>query len=209
MKIRSLRKGLTLIEMVLSVMILSVIFTGLFSAYYTSIVITGRAASTVGATSEELLQAVDVIVGDFSRLYYISGNKKIVFIGKPEGDSGGRNDRVDFAAVHPSAMISLTPAVREVSYYLKSGENDYYTLIKREDSSMDNKTGEGGVEYSLLGNVKSFMLVYSENGKDWVDEWDSVLRKKIPRIIRIEIIANIEGREKRYETIAFPGIYSR
>ncbi|MDI7224773.1 type II secretion system protein GspJ [Leptospira santarosai] len=202
------RNGFTLIEISIVVMILGVIFTGIFSTYYTSLKISRESSSAGGAAKRDILLAVENIRSTISMTYFHQTQRRLIFIGKSEGRGIDRKDRLDFAATHPNSEETSMPEVREVSFYLKPmpDNSEYNLLVRREDEMVDRYPKSGGTEYTLLTYVKSFQLRYSRTGVKWEDEWDSKLTKSIPRLIRIELIVNSGNKEVRYETLAFPGI---
>ncbi|WP_061218870.1 type II secretion system protein GspJ [Leptospira weilii] len=202
------RNGFTLIEISIVVMILGVIFVGIFSTYYTSLRISRESSSSGGAAKRDILLAIENIRSTISMTYFHQTQRRLIFIGKNEGRGIDRKDRLDFAATHPNSEETSMPEVREVSFYLKPmpDNSNYNLLIRREDEMVDRYPKSGGTEYTLLTYVKSFQLRYSRTGAKWEDEWDSKLTKSIPRLIRIELIVNSGKKEVRYETLAFPGI---
>ncbi|UOG55224.1 prepilin-type N-terminal cleavage/methylation domain-containing protein [Leptospira noguchii] len=205
---KSKRNGFTLIEISIVVMILGVIFVGIFSTYYTSLKISRESSSPGGAAKRDILLAIENVRSTISMTYFHQNQRRLIFIGKNEGRGAIRKDRLDFAATHPNSEEVSLPEVREVSFYLKPMPDDsnYNFLIRREDEMVDRYPKSGGTEYTLLTHVKSFQLKYSRTGTKWEDEWDSKLTKAIPRLIRIELIVNSGKKEVRYETLAFPGI---
>ncbi|RHX78933.1 type II secretion system protein GspJ [Leptospira yasudae] len=202
------RKGFTLIEISIVVMILGVIFTGIFSTYYTSLRISRESSSPGGAAKRDILLAMENIRSTLAMTYFHQTQRRLIFIGRNDGRGLDRRDRLDFAATHPNSEETSMPEVREVSFYLKPMVDtpDYYALIRREDEMVDRYPKSGGTEYTLLTHVKSFQLKYSRTGAKWEDEWDSKLTKVLPRLIRVEMIVNSGKKEVRYETLAFPGI---
>ncbi|MBW0434866.1 prepilin-type N-terminal cleavage/methylation domain-containing protein [Leptospira yasudae] len=202
------RKGFTLIEISIVVMILGVIFTGIFSTYYTSLRISRESSSPGGAAKRDILLAMENIRSTLAMTYFHQTQRRLIFIGRNDGRGLDRRDRLDFAATHPNSEETSMPEVREVSFYLKPmlDTPDYYALIRREDEMVDRYPKSGGTEYTLLTHVKSFQLKYSRTGAKWEDEWDSKLTKVLPRLIRVEMIVNSGKKEVRYETLAFPGI---
>ncbi|MCG6168056.1 prepilin-type N-terminal cleavage/methylation domain-containing protein [Leptospira sp. FAT2] len=202
------RKGFTLIEISIVVMILGVIFTGIFSTYYTSLRISRESSSPGGAAKRDILLAMENIRSTLAMTYFHQTQRRLIFIGRNDGRGLDRRDRLDFAATHPNSEETSMPEVREVSFYLKPmlDTPDYYALIRREDEMVDRYPKSGGTEYTLLTHVKSFQLKYSRTGAKWEDEWDSKLTKVLPRLIRVEMIVNTGKKEVRYETLAFPGI---
>ncbi|MDX1957984.1 MAG: type II secretion system protein GspJ [Leptospiraceae bacterium] len=205
------RKGLTLIELAVVTAILGVIFTGIFSTYFAALKISKDSSPKFGTSRQSIFYALENIRTTFNQAFYIDGHKRLIFQGKPEGVQGARLDRVVFAAVHPNSEETGTPAVREVGFFMKPmGENSpYYYLIRREDEMVDANPETGGIEHVLLDHVISFQLKYSHRGDKWLDEWSHKDTKKLPRLIRIEIVAVVGDAEIKYESLAYPGLYHK
>lgn len=206
------RKGLTLIELAIVVALLSVLFTGIFTTFFMALKISREADPTGGNSRTAMIQAIDNIRSSISRTYFFESQKRLNFIGKNEGVTGNRNDRLVFATANPNSEDTGSPSVREVSFYLKRMESsleEKYFLVRREDDMVDNYPLSGGVEHILLEDVKSFQLKYSERGDKWLEEWNSKSNKKIPRLVRIEIIALVGRKYLKYESLAHPGILSK
>ena len=204
-----LRIGLTLIELSIVVALLGVIFTGIFSTYYTALKISRNTAPKGGTSKQNIFFALENIRSTISQTYYVDGHRNLVFIGKTDGVQGGRRDTIIFAANHPNSEEIGSPAIREVSFFLKPMENkqEEYNLIRREDEMVDKDPLNGGIEHILLEHVTSFQLKYSQRGDKWQDEWDTKDVKKVPKLIRIELIAVVGDTEMKYESLAHPGIF--
>ena len=84
---------------------------------------------------------------------------------------------------------------------------EYYYLMSREDEMVDADPRHGGTEHMILSHVRSFQLKYSQRGDKWQDDWSSADLKKIPKLIRIELIALVGDTELKYETLAYPGVF--
>jgi general secretion pathway protein J len=203
------RKGLTLIELAVVTALLGVIFTGIFSTYFAALKISKNSSPKNGTSRQSIFYALENIRSTFTQAFFIDGHKRLIFIGKQDGTQGARLDRVVFAAVHPNSEETGTPAVREVSFFVKPmGENSpNYYLIRREDEMVDANPESGGIEHVLLDSVISFQLKYSHRGDKWLDEWNHKDTKKLPRLIRIEIIALVGDTEMKYESLAYPGLF--
>ena len=204
-----LRIGLTLIELSIVVALLGVIFTGIFSTYYTALKNSRNTVPKGGTSKQSIFFALENVRSTLSQTYYVDGHRNLVFIGKTDGVQGGRRDKVIFAANHPNSEEIGSPAIREVSFFLKPMENkqEEYNLIRREDEMVDKDPLNGGIEHILLEHVTSFQLKYSQRGDKWQDEWDTKDVKKVPKLIRIEIIAVVGDTEMKYESLAYPGIF--
>ena len=204
-----LRTGLTLIELSIVVALLGVIFTGIFSTYYTALKISRNTAPKGGTSKQNIFFALENVRSTISQTYYVDGHRNLVFIGKTDGVQGARRDKIIFAANHPNSEEIGSPAIREVSFFLKPMENkqEEFNLIRREDEMVDKDPLNGGIEHILLEHVTSFQLKYSQRGDKWQDEWDTKDVKKVPKLIRIEIIAVVGDTEMKYESLAYPGIF--
>ena len=210
MNFKPYRKGVTLIELSVVILILSVMFTAIFATYYTSITITKKIRPADGEDKIRVLSTLEIIRQTIVNTFYLEGEKRLIFLGQGSMTSSDRSDRIDFAAAHPEAFITMTPEVREVSFYLKpdlSGNSDEFLLIKREDEMVDDDPLQGGIEHVLLKHVTGFRLDYSEDATRWLDQWDTRKKNKLPRLVKISISVNSEGDNRKYETLAFPGIY--
>jgi len=209
--IRSPKSGFTLIEISIVILLLGVLFTGIFTAFYTANSISKKGGSS--NYRKDILQCIENIRSAIARTYFVDNQRRILFVGKSDGVNGERNDRIVFASSNPNSEEEEAASVREVSFYLKrmdrSKVSDLFYLIRREDEMVDIFPTRGGVEHILIENVKSFQLKYSERGDKWVDDWNSRTSKKIPKLIRIEIIALVGNTYLKYESLAFPGILQK
>lgn len=204
----NMRLGMTMVEISIVVMLVSILFTGIFTTFFMALKISREADPPQGTTRPKILHAMENIRLAISRTYFFESQRRLVFVGKHEGNTGERRDRMALATANPHSEETGSPSVREASFYLKSmgKENELYYLIRREDDLVDNFPLRGGTEHILLDSVKSFQLKYSERGDKWLDEWNSKTNKKIPRLVRIEIIALVGNQFLKYESLAHPGM---
>ncbi|GBF49077.1 type II secretory pathway [Leptospira ryugenii] len=205
-----MRKGFTLVEISIVILLLGITMTAMFTVFYTSNSMAKKGRSEKGANRREILYAIENIRGSLARTYFIDNQRRVLFVGKAEGGGGEKNDRIVFCSSNPNSEEEEAASVREVSFFLRKMENpkrpDLFYLIRREDEMVDNFPTQGGIEHILLENVKSFQLKYSERGEKWVDDWNSRTTKKIPRLIRIEIVSLVGNTFLKYESLAHPVI---
>jgi prepilin-type N-terminal cleavage/methylation domain-containing protein len=130
-----LRKGLTLIELSIVVALLGVIFTGIFSTYYTSLKISRNTTPKGGTSRQNIFFAIENIRSTLSQTYYVDGHRNLVFVGKTDGVQNARRDMVTFAANHPNAeeIDSLAQAFKAVS-----GALSVLKDIQVSNSKIDN-----------------------------------------------------------------------
>ena len=113
------RRGMTLIELSIVVAILGVIFSGIFGAYYAALKISRDSDPRGGTTRKEIFFALENLRSTFSQTFYVTGHKRLIFEAKNETTSAGRADSVTFAANHTNSEETGSPAIREVSYFLR------------------------------------------------------------------------------------------
>jgi len=200
---------MTLIELAVVTAVLSILLVGIFGTYYTALKISRDTNPKNGTTRQNILYALENVRSSLAQTFFIDGHRRLIFIGKNETALGKRLDKVVFAANHVNAEETGTAGVREVSFFLKPmpNETEFYYLIRREDEMVDSSPESGGVEHILLDYVISFQLKYSQRGDKWIDEWNSKDTKRVPKLIRIEIVALVGENETKYEALAAPGLY--
>lgn len=205
---RRLRRGFSLVELSIVILTLSLLFTMIFGVFFGVAQITSS-ESPVSLAKQQALLALENMRSSINQTYYHSEIKRLVFVGRKQGSGDRRQDILTFAAVHPGAEVLGTPAVREVSFYFKeNGRGDGTgTLMRREDQLVDKYPGTGGAHYPLLQNVLMFKLEYSLNGKDFKDDWHHEEFRRVPRLVRISLQAQIGGKVQRFETLSYVGLY--
>lgn len=203
------RRGFTIAELAIFVLLLSMLFTVMFGAFFG----VSRIIKNAGPRSRELADAtlaLEILRSTIGQTYYHPDAERIVFFARQDRNTS--TDRLTFAAVHPVGGTGSS-MVREVSFYLKKMEErgpngeEYYYLMKREEEPVDKNPGEGGLHYVILSRVTSLKFKYSLNGREWSDKWNTKQSRRIPRLIQIQLSAIVSGKARTFETIASPGVY--
>jgi general secretion pathway protein J len=200
-KFYKIRSGFTLIELALVIATMSILFIVMFSVNFTVSKIAKNTIPLSQNRSKALL-TLNLIQNSIRMTFYFPEIEKTVFFGKSNGNEGERKDQLTLTTVSTGSPLAGGGIVKEVSYYFK--DNKIYI---REDQIVDDQPYVGGNHYSLLDNVKSFQLSYSLNGVDWQDNWSTKATRRIPRLVKIQIIIKSEGKDEVFETIAIPGLY--
>ncbi|MCR9144561.1 MAG: type II secretion system protein GspJ [bacterium] len=209
----SARAGFTVAELVIVVLLIGFLFSMMFGVIFGLTQVTTMSSPSSTAKAAGFL-ALENIRSSIDQTYFQRDIRRLVFLAKTTGKGDRRRDQVTFACVHPNADSLGVPAVREVSFYLEedkadTGDVKTYVLMRREDEMVDDKPGEGGNHYPLVRGVLALKMRYSLNGKDWKDDWDSTRRRRIPRMVQIQLRIQAGNRSIRFETMAQPGLYIR
>ncbi len=200
-----LRKGVTLAELAIVILLMALLFSIVFAVMSGLIQITSFTTPR-GEARKQTFFALQILRTTIEQTYFHPQIKRLWFVGRTEGDEENQRSSLTFSAIHSGAEEIGAAAVREVSYYLKENEEGIYTMLRREDALVDDEPGKGGAHYPVLEKVLSLAILYSNNGEDWEDEWDSRKNRRIPRYVRIQLKVEVEGREEIFEALAVPGI---
>ncbi len=200
-----LGSGFTLVELAIVILILSLLLLVVFTVV-NGIIKVSTTSSPITQTKRQTFFALQTLKSSLDQTYYMSNDKRLWFVGINDGVEGYRKDRLTFSAVHPGAKAIGSSPVREVSYYLRDEGKDTYVLVRREDELVDDEPGKGGAHYELLDNVLSFQMQYSIDSKDWINEWDSRKRKRLPYAIRVKLIIKIGDKEYGFAALSVPGM---
>ncbi len=105
-----------------------------------------------------------------------------------------------------------------VGYRLQSAKSGLAEIFRRETARLAEKIDKGGVEFSILENVKNFKLsYYNESKEEWVEEWDTESvssLNKLPMAVKIELtvvdvdeVDEKQSKEYVFSTIAAIDLY--
>ena len=197
-----------MVEISVVILTLGILFSIIFSVFFGIARITGT-ESLDSLQNQKALLALENLRSSINQTHFNKAIKRLVFVGKNDGDSEYQNDRLTFASVHSGAELLGVPAVREVTFYLKDGDSGDGSkiLMRREDKLVDENPGTGGLHYKLLDNVLSLGFRYSLDGVEWEDTWFHEKLHRVPRLVQIQLKVKISGREELFETLSYVGQY--
>ncbi|MDO8643948.1 MAG: type II secretion system protein GspJ [bacterium] len=195
-------RGFTLIEVMVSIFILSMIALVVWQATGSNIQAKERAEKrdqVFESASMVLGQMNDELIG--AHLYMPQGEEtgkspsgeiltKTIFLGEDRSEE----DALTFSAFSNVRYLkdSKESDQAEISYFLKrSEEGDQYSLMKRTASPPDADPKEGGNEFSILDDVEGLNFrYYDPKRNEWLNEWNSEgidFLNKMPRAVEISL----------------------
>lgn len=160
--------------------------------------------------AEELYE---ILSHDLQNIVYEKWNKDYFFIAAKNITGGSRIDSLNFISGSLySNPLNLQSRTYNVYYFGKvDDDTGVLTLFRKEDMFVDYHETTRGVALPVLYNIREFMIEFSQNGKDWVDSWDSILHRDVPLYFRITIryLQKEEGGEKERTLMlqTSPGIF--
>ena len=188
------RRGLTLVEVMVSIAILVVMSAIIVESLRSSIefhnLLENRDSTVRGARVSFSKLRRDL------QLAYLTPNRAIpdrfqtVFVGLDE-----EPDRLYFASLNHQRLYlnSREADMTEITVWAeRNAEGPGYTLFHRESALIDGEPDEDGVVWPLAYNVRSFRLRYLDQmSGEWREEWDTRSADtpyRLPRAVEIGLV---------------------
>lgn len=183
------KAGFTLLEVILSIAIIGIILTSLYSSFFVS----QRAVDgldEVLTRLQEMRMAIEMMRMELEATCFSTERPYTLF--RIEGrDIYGRNA----SSVTFTNFSSLQPGLIRTSYRIDEREGERLILVK-ETSSIGKGDGKGAEKaiVEVLEDIESF-TVMARYGDEWVKTWDDKLTREVPEEVRLEVSLKIKGKE--------------
>lgn len=190
-----LRGGFTLIEILVSLAILSVVLTAIYSTFFLSHrAIEGMDESMVQL--QESRSALDILKRELDSALYDVKDEKTLFKILDRDIYGRQAVELSFATFSP-----VRPGLSRITYSVEDKDGILHLLKKVESPyGKTDVTGE-----PIIEGIEGF-AVEAKYGDQWVRTWDTDVNKGIPHEIRITLSLVIKGRKTEISDIAKPKI---
>lgn len=174
---RAPARGLTLIEVLVSIAILALIGTLIYGAF-DGMSRSRRGISRINERYHQGRGAISRIARELQSAYLsrhaLPDKNQAVWLTGFVGDA----ERVDFNAfAHRRLAANAHESDQsEIGYFVSRDpeQSGKYDLVRREAKRLDNLPAKGGIVNVLAEDVESFHLQYFEPiSGEWVDQWDS------------------------------------
>jgi general secretion pathway protein J len=179
--------GFTLLEVVISVGILAVILTIVYNTFNSSM----KAFTAMENQGDAYAQARIVLnrmSEEIASIYFSAENPNTGLLGEDRDEYDLPADSLHFTSLSHIRWVkdSRESELCEIGYYLEKDEETGF-LFRREDWNVDGTLEEGGITLELAEGIDGLNFRYYD-GEEWVDEWDSRIKKGLPKAIEVELI---------------------
>jgi len=207
-------RGLTLLEILVSVAIISVVMGIIYGAYTSNVEIikTTRGSSQVYQTARIVM---DRMSRDLESAFIGAGSSEELirpgFLCINQEMDGRPADRLNFAALTYFSPRPNSPGTDlcEIGYYLEEDEErGGLILYRRSQIGVDDDLASGGVAVVFSKNVVGLDLTFQDGEGETFESWDSFegeQKGRLPSLVIIKLlIAEPQGREVTFTTAVHP-----
>lgn len=188
------QKGFTLLEVMISLGILSVIFTLLYGTF-----------NAVYRGGEKMESEADIYRLVRLSTYHMANNLSMIHVDAPPnatipllqgtdnerliGDDTYANDSLQFTSLSHARTTNSPESERAMVRYLLDGN-----VLMQEMTLSNGRI----LNHELGGPIEGLNFRYFDSiKKEWVERWSGSVTNKLPRAIEIELVLNREGHETR------------
>ncbi|MFO0693453.1 MAG: type II secretion system protein GspJ [Polyangiales bacterium] len=196
---RPSRHGITLVEVMIAIAIVSIVGTMVYSAFSTTALRKRRVEEDLDR-HHVVATALERMAREISMAYVSAQRPQSeslwVFRTAFVGEDHGKSDRLDFTSFSHQRLVrdAHESDQNELSYFLAPHPQDSRrkVLARREQVRPDEDPRRGGRVQILLEDVRSLELEYLDPiSKDWVRTWDSTSMNaqmnRLPAQVKIRI----------------------
>ena len=187
------RGGFTLIEVLVSVALLSVVLAAIYGTFFLS----HRAIEGMDESMTKLQEsrrALDILKRELDSAVFITENDKTYFRIQDRDIYGKQASQLTF-----TAFSVLRPGLSKLSYYIEDKERKLY-LYKKVESPFGKQETEG---VEIIEDLEDFAIEAKYNDK-WVKIWDTDINKGMPEELRISLSMMIKGRKVTLSDVSKP-----
>lgn len=190
------RSGFTVLEVLISVAVLSVVLTAIYSTVFLAMrAVDGMDESLVKL--QEARRAVDVLRCEIESSFFQESHEHTLLQIKDRDSYGKPASELTF-----TAFSVLRPGLSRISYYTEE-RGGRLNLLKKIEPQQQREAEAEGVE--IIENLNAFSIEAKYRDK-WVRTWDTDINKNTPEEVRIGLEVKLKDRTITLSDIAKPRI---
>ena len=178
------QKGFTLLELLVSLALLSIILAAIYSTFFLS-------QKAIEGVDELLLKlqecrmTMDTMGREMDSILYSTVNKNSLFKIEDRDFFGKDASGVTFTSFSP-----LVPGLSVISYYVEE-KDGVLSVFKKIKNASDTSGDPEGIE--VIEKIEAFTVEVLNDGK-WIRTWDTAVTGKIPERIRVTVKITMKDR---------------
>jgi general secretion pathway protein J len=187
--------GLTLIEVLVAVAILTIVLAAIYSTFFLS----HRAIEGMDESMSKLQEArkaIDILRCELDSSYYEEKDTNTFLRIQDRDIYGKQSSQISF-----TTFSTLRPGLSRVSYYIEDKDGKL-NLLKKIESPYSKEEAEG---VDLIEDLEAFIIEAKYND-EWVRTWDTDVNKERPQEIRICLNIMIKGEKVSLSDMSKPRI---
>lgn len=201
MALKGKKNGVTLLEILIAVAIMSVLFLALYETFFS--VLNGQARiETELEQTRQIRRFLDIISLEIQSSFFKDNNPKTIFVGERKHNYGRSLSQITLTTFTYPVMKEGYPAsdLTSVQYFAEETEKGRLTLYKK---MWNPYTGNemNGFKADVIDDIEGFEVSYF-SGSDWAKAWDSSLEKRLPGAVKISLAVKDMGAVKEFTAIA-------
>lgn len=188
--------GFTLIEVLVSVAILSVVLAAIYSTFFLAQrAVEGMDESLVKL--QEARRALDILRCELESSFFKEADANTLLQIKDRDSYGKSASELTF-----TTFSVLRPGLSKVSYYIEARDGSL-NLFKKIESPQQTQEKTEGIE--IIENLDAF-IIEAKYHDQWVKTWDTDINKNTPGEIRISLVFRLKDRTVTLSDLANPRI---
>ena len=203
MSVTSSNRGFTLLEVLIAVMLLAILTTALYGSYFA--VLRARERSAEGMEARrELGGTLDLLRREIgSALFNINAKNRLRFVVEDRDNFGKPASNLELTALAPPAAGSHSGSgIIDVQYRIMEKDKKIILTRREQDILLDSTTVP---VYPQMERISAF-LVECYDGSKWVRSWDTALNNALPKMVRITVQVEENGKEIQFSVYATPKV---
>ena len=200
MCVTSSNRGFTLIEILISVVLLGILSAALYGSYFTVLSARERASEGMEAR-RELGGTLDLIRREFASAKFSRDDKRLRFIVEDRDNFGKPASSLEMTTLVPvSGQGRKESGISAVRYRLEEKDKLFILTRREQDIFFESADARG---YPQMERISDF-LVECYDGSKWVRSWDTAaaLNNALPKMLRVTVQVDEAGKPVEFYILA-------
>jgi general secretion pathway protein J len=151
----------------------------------------------------ELGDTIDLLRREIASSIYNQGDKRLRFVVEDRDIFGKPASSLELTTLAPqSNQIRKESGIINVQYRL--AEKDKQLILTRREQDIVTESAETAT-YPQMERISSF-LVECYDGSAWVKSWNTQLNRNLPKVVRITVRVEEDGKPVEFSVMSAPRI---